>query len=747
MGLPWRHVPHKGFGCVLLIMVLNGQLYCQSRSGGVVQAQAEASEQSLLPQWKFGLFGHGALNVHWSNFPSSANGVGGSCCPPFRNGLGVGASIGGIVEFPIPTEAKWLQADWIRNRLWVALRGGWYNHSAAFTVAVDSVFRLGGIPVQGRVEQTLDATLYSGGGEGLLHYVVGSRSALLRRNAVHGNVFVGVRFGAFNRRIYTHSRTLVEQTQTARWANGFVTDTVALNAPIPNFQALAVDAALSLGFQLEIPLDLQGLVLLVPEMLYAHPLTDIVPNRGWSHSRLSAGLAFKIAVYEPSKPPPPVIEPLPPALPLPKPLAARVIARVIDSAGNVLPSADIRIRVEEFITRRVFPLLMNVFFDERSDRIPERYTLLSTPQEAAGFRTSIVAHKQDLSSLQVYYNLLNVLGERMNAKPSSTITLTGCLGSVGFGPESEENDLTLALRRAEAVRSYLQAIWGIDTARVRVVERGLPEQASRSTDALGMALSVDEEENRRVEISSDDWDILKPVLDDDTLRVVNYPQVRLQADIEPKNALPASVQAWSMRIEQEVGQPLGQSFGQRSASTTITLAETGRRDNSSFEYLWQTQRVPPERDAPVVATLNVEAANGTRTTTQTWLSVEYVSVQKKRFERRADTEFSTFRLIGFDLGNAAATARHKRIINEYVLPLVGKQATVNITGHTDAIGDDAANVRLSRARAESISQAIGVGNRMVKGVGGNVLLYPNDTPEGRMYSRTVEIYVLNPVQR
>jgi outer membrane protein OmpA-like peptidoglycan-associated protein len=157
--------------------------------------------------------------------------------------------------------------------------------------------------------------------------------------------------------------------------------------------------------------------------------------------------------------------------------------------------------------------------------------------------------------------------------------------------------------------------------------------------------------------------------------------------------------------------------------------------------------VPPERDAAVIATLNVEAANGTRITTQTWLDVEYLSVQKKRFERLADKEFSTFRFIGFDLGNAAATARHKRIINEYVLPLVGKQATIAITGHTDAVGDDAANVRLSRARAESISQAIGIGNRTVKGVGGSVLLYPNDTPEGRMYSRTVEIQVINPVQR
>jgi outer membrane protein OmpA-like peptidoglycan-associated protein len=734
---------------VLALVLPNGCLHCQPSSGNVQPSQA--SEQSLLPQWKFGLFGHGVANVHWANFPSSANGVSGSCCPPFRNGLGVGASLGAMVEFPIPTEAEWLQADWIRNRLWVALRGGWYDHSAAFTVAVDSVFRLGGIPVQGRVEQTLDATLHSGGGEALLHYVVGNRSALMRRNVLRGNIFAGVRFGVFNRRVYTHSRTLVEQTQTARWANGFATDTVAFGAPIPNLQALAVDAALSFGFQLEIPLDPQGWLLLVPEMLYSHPLTDIVPNRGWSHSRLSAGLGLKMAVYEPPEPPPPVIEPLPPAPRPPKPLTARVVARVLDSTGKVVPDVDIRIRVEEFITRRVFPLLMNVFFDERSDRIPERYKLLGTPQEAARFRTSAMAHKQDLSSLQVYYNLLNVLGERMNAKPSSSITLTGCLGSVGFGPESEDNERNLAFRRAEAVRTYLRTVWGIDTARMRVVERGLPEQASRSTDMLGMALNVDEEENRRVEISSDDWDVLKPVLDDDTVRVTNYPQVQLIADIEPKNGLPASVKAWSMRVEQELSQRLGQTLGQTSGQTSgqsmLTLAETGRRDNSSFTYIWQSQLVPPERDAAVIATLNVEAANGTRITTQTWLDVEYLSVQKKRFERLADKEFSTFRFIGFDLGNAAATARHKRIINEYVLPLVGKQATIAITGHTDAVGDDAANVRLSRARAESISQAIGIGNRTVKGVGGSVLLYPNDTPEGRMYSRTVEIQVINPVQR
>jgi len=129
------------------------------------------------------------------------------------------------------------------------------------------------------------------------------------------------------------------------------------------------------------------------------------------------------------------------------------------------------------------------------------------------------------------------------------------------------------------------------------------------------------------------------------------------------------------------------------------------------------------------------------------IPVELVTIQKKRAERRGDKELDVYRLINFNFEQASATDDHKRIITQFIRPNLKPDSRLEITGYTDAFtGDGQTNLTLSQRRADAIAAEIGTGQRITKGLGSRVQLYPNTTPEGRFYSRTVELRVETPVR-
>lgn len=69
---------------------------------------------------------------------------------------------------------------------------------------------------------------------------------------------------------------------------------------------------------------------------------------------------------------------------------------------------------------------------------------------------------------------------------------------------------------------------------------------------------------------------------------------------------------------------------------------------------------------------------------------------------------------------------------------------VEVRGYTDASGNEASNLKLSRERAEKVSQAlqargIPAANLLVTGYGPEKPIASNQTPEGRQRNRRVEI--------
>lgn len=100
--------------------------------------------------------------------------------------------------------------------------------------------------------------------------------------------------------------------------------------------------------------------------------------------------------------------------------------------------------------------------------------------------------------------------------------------------------------------------------------------------------------------------------------------------------------------------------------------------------------------------------------------------------------------VHFRFGNARLDGAARTTLRE-ALPDLRQARHLTLVGHTDAIGPPAANLRLSKARAESVRQALAVlapdlqATVAVSARGACCAADPEDSPAGRARNRRVEI--------
>ncbi len=106
--------------------------------------------------------------------------------------------------------------------------------------------------------------------------------------------------------------------------------------------------------------------------------------------------------------------------------------------------------------------------------------------------------------------------------------------------------------------------------------------------------------------------------------------------------------------------------------------------------------------------------------------------------------------ISFDTGSAALKPELRDVLSQFAKGLGDNpSALVKIVGHTDSVGTDANNQRLSNERADAVRDFLtdrGVGNSRVAitGHGEREPIASNDTAEGRAKNRRVEIFLREP---
>lgn len=655
-------------------------------------------EDSVRNRISYGIFADFGPNVHSSNFgnlPGCPN-----CSPSFSGGSSMGFTSGFVISAPMELFAK---TDFSRN-ISFSLFAGYNQNNADFSTTEKTNVILDGTSVEGAFEHTLKTQL---------SYVFIAPTVSYN---VWDKLFANFGFGiGFNTRArFYQIEKIIEPNGRAVFADAGKNYRNEIQADIPD--ASKMEFSLRGGLSFELPLNRKETFTIVPEAYYSFALTSVTAGSNWhAHNfRIGASLRYK---QPPPAPPPP-----PPPMPADQPevifeqhYSSEIFAslRVVQLDSMENETKQFNLKIEDFITHNLRPLLTYVFFEENSSEIPSRYVQYR-PGEMGKFTSSTL---QKMSMMETYYQVLNIIGSRLRENPGE-ITLVGTNSGTG----EEDGNKSLSRARAQAVKDYLVNTWRIPDEDIRIVARNLPDQPSNGDEPGGDA------ENRRVEIITEDYSINEPVQSDDTLRRISTSKIRFYPSANSK----FGIDYWRITASQS-GETLKQFEGRGMLPEHLdwTIKEN---DPSS-----------PQKGGEIFYSLFVrDSLEQSFQTKKSRLPVEQLTISKKRKSGMADKEFETYSLILFDFGKSKLENEHKRVV-DFVRNRITDGSTVTITGYTDAIGEEAINKKISTARANAVAQRLKLGNARVEGVGEDKLIYDNTLPEGRFYCRTVQIEIETPV--
>lgn len=368
--------------------------------------------------------------------------------------------------------------------------------------------------------------------------------------------------------------------------------------------------------------------------------------------------------------------------------------------------------IEEIETEEMFSLLPYIYFPTGSSELINTSMKLLTKEDVKNFNEN----ELNWNTLEIYTDLLNIIGKRLMQNPKTKITLTGCNNNTGI----EANNIELSRKRAEAVRDYLVNVWGIDPRRITIKTRNLPEKFTNPSLPEGL------EENQRVEIYSSDWDILKPVRLSRIQRTSNPPIVELLLSVVSDSPL----QGWGISVEQK-GMPL-----RRFSGTEIPQ-----------KLEWNVEQEPiPKLEEPVDISFYAVDILGQKDVSKASLKIEQKTIKKKREELMGDKKIERFSLIVFDFDKAEILPQHIPILND-IKRKISPNSKVIIAGYTDKIGEASYNKDLALRRCLAVKKFLNLSENQVDllPVGSDILLYDNNLPQGRSYCRTVQIIIETPV--
>jgi outer membrane protein OmpA-like peptidoglycan-associated protein len=659
----------------------------------IVHAESDVLTDSVDYELKpkYGILGGYNLNIHSSSI-TSIKGFN-SCCPEFTGGFGTGFYFGGLIEYPIDDELQ----------LMLRLSYSSYNGLLSEQITMPVLDIVTGGSINATIENRFDVQYGTIGIEPMVSY------KLMDKLFAHG----GLRAGLLVDHHYSHIEELVSPTNRGTFSNGLRTWNVSFgDLPDPNILLLG----LKLGASYNLTLNKNRSLFLAPEIFYNLQFTPALKEQSWMVHQIQLGASLKYRQPPPPPPPPPPpMAPPYPDMPMPEDpptLAADISVTEIDSLGNENPNFSLRI--EDFISYNMRPLLNYVFFDSLSSEIPKKYIKLN-PKERNNFG---LAKLQNLGPIETYYQVLNIIGMRMNEFPEATINITGTNSNSG----EEKGNTTLSRDRAMQVRDYLRDIWGIDGTRMPINARNLPEKFTRQDDPGS------ESENRRVEIVASDPRITEPVFTVDTLRILPNYNLRFK----PLAKSTVGIKRWEVKAVFD-------------AKDLVYYDGKGNVPRNLDWKLDKSSNGAPKIAGNIFYFLSVtDSLDQTAVSTRNRIPVEQLTIDRKRLERIKDKEFEYYSLILFDFGKSDLRTEHNKVV-DFIRDRVTDNATVYIRGYTDLIGDEDINKRISDKRAKSVANRLKIPSANVEGIGEDVILYDNDTPEGRYYCRTVQIIIETPV--
>ncbi len=382
--------------------------------------------------------------------------------------------------------------------------------------------------------------------------------------------------------------------------------------------------------------------------------------------------------------------------------------------------------MEEVQTWDLYPLLNYIFFDIGSSVIPDRYIRFDSPNDS--YKEAFADTSIKGGTMDKYYHLLNIYGYRMTKNPKAKLEIVGC--NDGVTPP-EKNTPNLSKDRATNVYNYFKDVWQIDESRLKLTVRKKPKHPSSiRIDTIG------NQENRRVEILSNDWAITQPVFDKDPKIFPEPPTMNFVLRNGIEDILVAK-----RRIEIK-----------RGGAVWKTLEDVGV---SEPKYLWDWKDIEgkyPKDEVPFTAQLIITTHSGAECISDPIdIPVMQVFKEDKKVDVIGDSTRENYNLILFPFDRSDAGKVNERIMRDYVYERCLPSSNIEVIGHTDNVGLYDHNEKLSVRRSKTVTKGIkkktkgkyGVLNS--KGVGEDEPLYDNSLPEGRFYNRTVQVKIKTPV--
>jgi outer membrane protein OmpA-like peptidoglycan-associated protein len=395
----------------------------------------------------------------------------------------------------------------------------------------------------------------------------------------------------------------------------------------------------------------------------------------------------------------------------------------------IVPDREVQfgVRAPKLISKdlnvsETLPLLNYVFFDKGANTIPDRYIKLSKT-DAANFKEDQLKTAQTTNSngrssrqLNVYYNILNIIGDRMRSNPGSSIDLSGASSN---GPE--EGKLF-----AEDIKQYLVSMFDINESRITTQGRVKPLIPSEQPGAT-KELVLLKEGDRRVDITSSSPELALEV-GGGMMKPVNI-QTKITDPLDSHlifNVDGASDLLKSYTIDVTDSRGAMQHYGPYYSDKESVSGNTILGSNQEGDY--------------------TVTMNGT---TKAGKSVKKEA--KVHLIRQDNATQKGYRYsILFNFNKKETIASYEKFLTDVVSPLINDGSTVIIHGHTDIIGSEEYNHILSHNRALEAQKILeralnNSGKKNVNfetyGFGEELDKAPfeNTLPEERFYNRTVII--------
>jgi outer membrane protein OmpA-like peptidoglycan-associated protein len=391
-------------------------------------------------------------------------------------------------------------------------------------------------------------------------------------------------------------------------------------------------------------------------------------------------------------------------------------------------NAPINLPVERRVSE-IFPLRNYIFFDIGSNEIPNRYVLISK-EEVNGFKKSQmeVREPKKLSGrsrrqMSVYYNVINILGDRMQENSATTILL---VGSSEKGPKDGQ-------AMAESVKHYLVGTFGIGGSRIKIEGRRKPKLPSEQPGGK-LELVLLREGDRRVSIESNSPALLMefqsgPVVTMKPVEIISVQEAPAESYVSVKVVGGNDAfSSWSLEFADETGKI--QNFGPYTKEEVNIPGKTilGSRPEGNYKV-----------------TMIGQAKSGKVVRKET-------SAHMVMWTPPADEEMMRFSIL-YEFNKSKAISIYQSYLTDMVIPLIPNGGTVMIQGYTDIIGGEDSNLKLSVTRAKDAQTILESGLAKagrsdvifeVRGLGEDQSSAPfeNKYPEERFYNRTVIIDII-----